>query len=536
MTTEVKSRYDAIVIGSGIGGLMAANFLAHGGADTLLVERHYAVGGYLQGGWRRGFYFDYATQSYEVRGPILPSLQRLGLDDRVEFKKSFFGFVSPSDGLDYSLHSIEDAVRAFHETYPESDEGLRQYFEYFRGATDVARELNVGGLRKMVMMDCAEFMPDYHAFWKQQPYYKALMEYDAELAWRKARGFLGKSRVARILTHFGYRNQSAFATGLFWHYWCEDTYYNEGGKQVFMDMLADAFQERGGTLLRPVVVDEILVEGATARGVRLADGRVVKADIVVSNADLLLTFKHLLRNHPAVEHLTQQAEETPGSETFFTVYLGTSIPVEELREALKGAAHTWVFPTHKGTPGPFDIDFHSALPMEISAPVINEPGLANRGSCLVLQVFSFFDWMNAWKVSPEGKRRREYRQLKDLVERQLIDNAAIIIPGLRERITYRASATPLTHVRYTWNKDGASAGWTWNPRRTMVKLTDQCITTPIKNLLCASHWVLYPGGALTAALAGKIAADVGLATLSGRVAPEMMVANVNELAGQVLTP
>jgi len=533
--TDIRESYDAVIIGAGIGGLFAANFLAHAGVSTLLIERHYEVGGYLQGGWRRGFYFDYGTQSNEIKGAILPSLQRLGLEDRIKFHQCHHRFTS-SDGLDLSLRKFDDAEPAFAAAYPESAEGVRRYFEYFRGAYELARTLNEEGLRNMVMMDTTEFMPDYHAYWKAQSYYAELMDYDTTLAWHKCRQFFSKDRLSRVLTHFGYRNQSAFATGLFWHLWSDDYFYNEGGKQHFMDTLAEAFIERGGTLLMSTSVDEILVEDDTARGVRLEDGRVVKANVVISNADLRLTLRKLLRSHEAVSHLAKQADETPVSESFFTVFLGTSIPIEELRRALRNAHHTWDFPTHNGLPEPFDVSFHSALPMEVSAPILHDPSLTQQpGSCFVLQTFSYLDWMSRWRLSPDGTRRREYRVLKAQVEEQLIENATRLIPNLRERIVYQDSASPLTLLRYTCNADGATAGWTWNRKRTMVKLTEQMITLPIKNLFCAGHWVLYPGGLLTATLAGKIAADLANAVLSGRVAPETLVANTSNVTNEMQT-
>ena len=43
---EPRSRYDAVVVGAGVGGLVAANLLAQRGLAVLLVEQHYMVGGY----------------------------------------------------------------------------------------------------------------------------------------------------------------------------------------------------------------------------------------------------------------------------------------------------------------------------------------------------------------------------------------------------------------------------------------------------------------------------------------------------------
>ncbi|HLX10152.1 MAG TPA: FAD-dependent oxidoreductase, partial [Thermoanaerobaculia bacterium] len=53
--------YDAVVIGSGIGGLITANLLARDGARVLLVEQHYMAGGYCSTFRRAGYTFDAAT-------------------------------------------------------------------------------------------------------------------------------------------------------------------------------------------------------------------------------------------------------------------------------------------------------------------------------------------------------------------------------------------------------------------------------------------------------------------------------------------
>ena len=60
--------YDAIVIGSGIGGLTCANILASKGIGVLLVEQNHVVGGYCSTIRRNGFHFDRASHSYPLLG------------------------------------------------------------------------------------------------------------------------------------------------------------------------------------------------------------------------------------------------------------------------------------------------------------------------------------------------------------------------------------------------------------------------------------------------------------------------------------
>src|SRR4051812_18996147 len=65
---EYPKRYDAIVVGAGIGGLFCANMLQRGGMKVLLLERHYMLGGFCSTFRRKGFVFDAATHFYPLLG------------------------------------------------------------------------------------------------------------------------------------------------------------------------------------------------------------------------------------------------------------------------------------------------------------------------------------------------------------------------------------------------------------------------------------------------------------------------------------
>src|ERR1700683_1122353 len=77
---EYPTRYDAIVIGAGIGGLFCANMLARGGMKVLLVERHYMLGGFCSTFRRKGFIFDAATHFYPLLGNPSTMTGKLLLD------------------------------------------------------------------------------------------------------------------------------------------------------------------------------------------------------------------------------------------------------------------------------------------------------------------------------------------------------------------------------------------------------------------------------------------------------------------------
>ena len=85
-----RNAYDAIVIGSGIGGLTSAALLARAGRSVLVVERHYRVGGYAHGFRRGRYWFDSAVHMVggcESEAPIdasaSSSAEQPGLLERV---------------------------------------------------------------------------------------------------------------------------------------------------------------------------------------------------------------------------------------------------------------------------------------------------------------------------------------------------------------------------------------------------------------------------------------------------------------------
>ncbi len=103
--------YDVAIIGAGIGGLMCGNFLAKNGIKTLICERRELPGGYMSGFYRNGFYFDAADQSFESMWAVFPLMKRLGLLEKIAFKKADYRFVLPE--ADIILDSYIGVTKQF---------------------------------------------------------------------------------------------------------------------------------------------------------------------------------------------------------------------------------------------------------------------------------------------------------------------------------------------------------------------------------------------------------------------------------------
>ena len=109
-------RHDAIVIGAGFAGLVAASELAERGHRVLVLELNHQAGGLMAGITRRGFHFDVGCQSFEDMGIVFPLLESYGLSDLARFRRARYRLVMP--GLDAVVESLPQIRGAFQAAYP----------------------------------------------------------------------------------------------------------------------------------------------------------------------------------------------------------------------------------------------------------------------------------------------------------------------------------------------------------------------------------------------------------------------------------
>ena len=120
---EPKERYDVVIIGAGIGGLICSNLLAKEGLSVLLVEQHYMVGGYCSTFRRRGFTFDASTHFYPLLGnPTTMTgklLVDLGVTTRWQKMDPVDTFHFP-DGSRFEVPAdLDTYLKKLKETFPE---------------------------------------------------------------------------------------------------------------------------------------------------------------------------------------------------------------------------------------------------------------------------------------------------------------------------------------------------------------------------------------------------------------------------------
>jgi prolycopene isomerase len=456
----LESNYDVILIGAGIGGLVCSNYLAKSGHKVLLLEKHFIPGGYLTGFYRKGFYFDAGDQSFGGLAVVEPSLEELGIRDKVEFHHADWRLVCPD--VDIWIKDLDEVAGAFIAGFPDDREGILTLLDEIKKGIDRMKS------GEMILEDLQKI---------------------SKHAWLEK--YLTNQNLINLLKKNGYANWPARTEVRYWFTMTNDYSHIRGGTQHLSDVLAQNILDHGGTIAYKTQAEKIMVEDGNARGVVTQDGTEIRSKFVVTCCDYKQTFEKLVDQRFLDPAWLKKLNESIESETFVAVYLGTDIPHDEMKELMK-AYHLTVYDNYEFSLATAvdDPDLHKKTFYEATSPSMDNLDLAPQGkSSLILQAISSYEWMDTWRTGPGGKRTKAYQDLKNTVADQLIKVFERVIPDLSERIELMDVGTPLTHEDYTFNSRGASAGWSWNMDDVPFHDSqDLVIETPIRDLYAASHW------------------------------------------------
>jgi phytoene desaturase len=441
--TAVQRQPHAIVIGSGFGGLAAAIRLGARGYRVTVLEKLDAPGGRAYVHRQDGFTFDAGPTI--VTAPFLfEELWQLcgrRLSDDVELKAlSPFYRIRFDDGQTFDCSGDRDAMRTeIARLSPGDVDGYERFMRASEAIYRVGFE-ELGHTPFSQWQDMARILPKMVRLGSYRTVYAIAAKHVADPRLRFALSFhplfvggnpFNVTSIYALIAFLERRHGVHFAMG--------------GTGQLVRGMVG-LIERQGGVVRCNEEVSAITTRTRTATGVRLANGREMRADIVVSNADAAWTYRHLLAPEVRRRWTDARIEKARYSMSLFVWYFGTRRQYPEV-------------PHHTILLGPRyrellrDIFERKVLASDFSLylhrPTATDPSLAPPG-CDAFYVLSPVP-----NLAGATDWRRETEPYREAIARFL---SAALLPDLEPQIVTSRIMTPLDFQDRLLSYQGAAFG------------------------------------------------------------------------------
>jgi phytoene desaturase len=425
--TPAGSKPQAVIIGSGFGGLAAAIRLGARGYQVTVLERLDAPGGRAYVHKIDGFTFDAGPTI--ITAPFL--LDELwGLCGRSFSEEIDIRLMDPfyrirfDDGKVFDYNGDADAVKAQIAKFsPRDVAGYDRFMEHSQAIFKIGFE-QLGHVPFNSWTDMLKIVPDMITLGSHRSVYAMVSKYIKDPYIRQVLSFhpllIGGNpfSVTSIYTLISFLERK----------W--GVHSAIGGTGALVKGMVSLIEGQGGTIRYGAEVEQILVKDGTATGVRLKSGEAIAAPVVVSNADAAWTYRYLVPAEHRSHWTDEKIDRAQYSNGLFVWYFGTK------RQYADVAHHTILLgPRYKGLLD--DIFKNKRLAKDFSLylhrPTATDPGLAPEG-CDTFYVLAPVPHLKGdidWEKEAEPYRVRIAKYLSETV-----------LPGLDDEIVASLVTTP----------------------------------------------------------------------------------------------
>lgn len=511
--------YDTIIIGGGLGGLVAGALLAKKGKKILLLEQHYIPGGCATTFKRKDFVMEVGLHEMDGLHPTDPKtklFKKLGIFDAIELIRVPEFYRAIDDNYDITIpDDTKKAIEVLSEKFPDEIKGIRKYFKIIH---KIQREIELLPKKQWKTLLLFPIFPVLYPYLSVSSHsntnflnflnpFFLLLKFNLVFWKHTTIGSLLDSCIKNnnlkkvLLSNLPYYHNDPYSMSLVSYSAAQGNYYRggyfiKGGSQELSNYLSSVITNNNGIVLLGKKVKKIIVHKKRATGVIYKDAFnhnlsevSVFSETVIANAAIPLVAPMLPKKHG--NYIKNKINALEKACSLLSIYIGFKTEVKNL-----GHHHYSTFVSGKNIKTIRDIEPNSRDRWENRGFVFVDysqidAGLAPKGKSF--GTICTIDYLSDWEFLDADN----YKDKKEEVAQIFFKRLEKVIPGITQQIEYYEVGTSKTIRRFTSNPEGTPYGFAQTPKQAGIHRQKSLVN--IKNLFFASAWG-FPGGGFTGAI------------------------------------
>jgi len=438
------TKYDIVIAGSGLGGLLSGYILSKEGYKVCILEKHHQIGGCLQTFVRNGCVFDTGMHyigSMDKDQSLNYLFRYFGLTDKLKLKRldmNAFDVIN-INGSNYNYaQGFDHFTETITSYFPEEKEGIKQYVEKLK---------RIG----MSLTDILEgrAKPNNGVMASFEHFYENTQQYLSSLT--------SNYRLQNVLAglnslYAGHPDTTPlYLHGIINHSLIESSWRMVDGGSQIADILSKGILEKGGEIITNVEVKSFVPGiGGNISHILLTNGEHVEGKIFISNINpsttIDLTNSELLR--PVYKRRIKSIENTISIFSLYIVFKENSFPYLNQNYYKYNNPNVWGTQTYNKENWP---DGHMLYtPANSSSDKFAES--------MIAITYMKYEELLQWENTTIEKRGEDYKNFKLQKAILFIDQIEKQFPGIKSKIKTFYTSTPLTYRDYTGTLEGSIYG------------------------------------------------------------------------------
>lgn len=467
---KIKSHYDVVIVGSGLGGLVSAIILAKEGYSVCVLEKNNQYGGNLQTFVRNKTIFD--TGVHYIGGlskgqNLYQYFKYIDIIDELPLKqldKDGFDIITfEDDEKQYSYaQGYENFIGTLIKDFPEEEKVIRTY-------CDKLQEM------------CDNF-PLYRLK-QSKPYYDNIEFFQVQ-----AKGFINSltnnKKLQAVLagTNYLYAGDAErtpfYVHALSVNSYIESSYRCMNGGSQITKLLLRRLKENGGEAYRYQNVVDFGFEDGKVTSAICDNGNIIKGDIFISNVDPKMTIP-LIGEDKFKKSYTNRVNKIESTIACFSLYIALKPNTFKYQNNniyhYKSFNNVWE--THNYTQESWPEGYMMSMGIKKNAD--------EYGDSIAIMAYMHYDEVKPWEntfntVAQKNDRGQTYEEFKEEKSEKIIKELEKKYPDIRNCILGYYSSTPLSYRDYIGCNNGSMYGYVKDVNKPLQSFISP--RTKIKNL------------------------------------------------------